>query len=285
MWAVLGADLFLCFVTSSSPLFLLKISRSWAHCASAVPSGHSHLPVCSQILSVTIVGSKTFWKSWWKVLSLSCGAGQRNLSPTAHLGKDVGFLDARVFLLLSGAHRLLGCLDALPWGQRYAVKSAPHILDSLPYALGPGFPLADQGWEGWWGIHWAVSWFEIANTDYCSTLSARYPEPYNLTHLSYITVSSRSQHPFPFVRTGTIGFMTTERATGFGACACSLPAYMLLCVCSPVSQPLLIPSSFSLGHRFVMVPGGCVCELGCSCGHSRMLPKLFGCQYPLLHFQ
>lgn len=24
MWAVLGADLFLCFITSSSPLFLLK---------------------------------------------------------------------------------------------------------------------------------------------------------------------------------------------------------------------------------------------------------------------
>lgn len=52
-------------------------------------------------------------------------------------------------------------VNALPWGQGYAVKSAPHILDSLPYALGLGFPLADQGWEGWWGIHWAVPWFEV----------------------------------------------------------------------------------------------------------------------------
>lgn len=81
-----------------------------------------------------------FWKTLWKVLSLSCGVGQRSLSPTANLGKDSGFLDARN-LLVFRAHRLC-------WGQGYAVKSVPHILDSLPYDLGPGIPLAEEGWEG-----------------------------------------------------------------------------------------------------------------------------------------
>lgn len=35
--------------------------------------------------------------------------------------------------------------SGLPWGQRYAVKPAPYILDSLSLALGPVFPVTDQG--------------------------------------------------------------------------------------------------------------------------------------------
>ena len=51
LWAVLGAALFLFFVTSYSPLFLLKLGGSWPYCASAVPTVPHHFPLCSQVIS------------------------------------------------------------------------------------------------------------------------------------------------------------------------------------------------------------------------------------------
>lgn len=43
LWAVLGAALLLFFVTSYSPLFLLKLGGTWPHCASAVATSFSSL--------------------------------------------------------------------------------------------------------------------------------------------------------------------------------------------------------------------------------------------------
>lgn len=111
-------------------------------------------------------------------------------------------------------------------------------------------------------------------SDYFSTLNAKYPDPYNLTHLPYITVSSRSQHPLPVMRTGTVGFMTTETAKEFGAWVCPLPAHILPSLPSPMSPNCCLFPRKHLSRSHTGSYGDRrlgVCELGCSCGHSRML--------------
>lgn len=154
MWAALGADLFQSFILAKAWQLMGPLCQCCPH------SGHSHLPLCSQVLSVTIVGSKTFWKSLWEegFAPLLWGSTEKPVSHSPSWERHwVPRCSSFCYLELTGS----AGVHALPWGQRYAVKSAPHILDSLPYALGPGFPLADQGWEGLWGTHWAVPWSEV----------------------------------------------------------------------------------------------------------------------------
>lgn len=82
--------------------------------------------------------------------------------------------------------------------------------------------------------------------------------------------------------------MTRDSNRTWGLCLSPSCTHPTLCLPSPISPYYcLFPSSISLSHTQVYYGARRLgmYELGCRCGHSRVLHKPLGCQDPLLRFQ
>lgn len=169
-----------------------------------------------------------------------------------------------------------------PWGQGYAVISAPFILESLAHALGP-FLWQTRDGSGCW-VYTGLS----PGLRLCPDSSACFPPlaPGTLSHttLHPCPISQCTQDPSILSKDESRDSRVHDHRTAAGPGACLSPPCVHPTLCLPLLRLLSLISLKDLKRAFlwvmsrdVLVPGGWVCvSLAAHCGHSRLFLRLLG---------